>query len=226
MSKASTSANTPTLEAYGELQTAYDHYNRALFQDQLPPCLITLHRESHRVLGYFSHKRFVRLSDGRTATDEIAMNPIHFAGRALTAVLSTLAHEMVHLWQAHLGKPSRKAYHNKEWAEKMKSIGLQPSDTGEPGGKETGQKMGHYVTLGGAFERATAELLQEGFALSWADAAIPDKVAKPKKSGSRVKYTCPDCGANAWGKDGLHLICADCDQSMTGDTQEERDEND
>jgi hypothetical protein len=89
------------------------------FQGQLPACLITLHRESHRVLGYFSHNRFVRLSDGRTATDEIAMNPIHFAGRKLEAVMSTLAHEMVHLWQAHLGKPSRKAYHNKQWAEKM-----------------------------------------------------------------------------------------------------------
>lgn len=27
---------TPTLEAYGELQTAYDHYNRLLFHDALP----------------------------------------------------------------------------------------------------------------------------------------------------------------------------------------------
>jgi hypothetical protein len=39
MSKARIPAKTPTLEAYGELQTAYDHYNRALFQDQLPACL-------------------------------------------------------------------------------------------------------------------------------------------------------------------------------------------
>jgi hypothetical protein len=101
MPKTKTSAKTPTLEAYGELQTAYDHYNRAVFQDQLPACLITLHRGSHRVLGYFSHKRFVRLSDGRTATNEIAMSPMRFAGRGITAVLSTLAHEMVRLWQAH-----------------------------------------------------------------------------------------------------------------------------
>jgi hypothetical protein len=218
-------ARTPTLEAYGELQTAYDHYNMALFQGQLPACLITLHRESHRVLGYFSHNRFVRLSDGRTATDEIAMNPMHFAGREITAVLSTLAHEMVHLWQAHHGKPSRKAYHNKQWAGKMRDIGLQPSDTGEPGGKETGQKMGHYTIAGGAFDKATVALLQAGFALSWADAAILDTAAKPKKSGSRVKYTCPDCGANAWGKGGLHLICADCDQAMTGGTLEEGEED-
>jgi SprT-like family len=224
MSKATTPAKTPTLEAYGELQTAYDHYNRVLFHDALPPCLITLHCESHRVLGYFSHKRFVRLADGRTAADEIAMNPMHFAGRSVVAVLSTLVHEMVHLWQAHLGKPSRKAYHNKEWAEKMKSIGLQPSDTGEPGGKETGQKMNHYIIAGGAFDKATAVLLQEGFALSWADAAILDKVAKPKKSGTRVKYTCPGCGVNAWGKDELHLICGDCNQSMTRDTPEESED--
>ena len=107
----------------------------------------------------------------------------------------------------------------------MKSIGLQPSDSGEPNGKETGQKMNHYAIAGGAFERATASLLQSGFALSWADAAILDKVVKPKKSGTRVKYTCPGCGANAWGKSELHLICADCNQSMTGDTPEEGDED-
>jgi SprT-like family len=221
MLKTKARARTPTLEAYSELQTAYDHYNRALFQGQLPPCLITLHRGSHRILGYFSHNRFVRLSDGRTATDEIAMNPMHFAGRESTAVLSTLAHEMVHLWQAHYGKPSRKAYHNKEWAEKMKSIGLQPSDTGETGGKETGQKMNHYAIPSGAFDKATAALLQTGFALSWADMGVQDRLSKPKKSGNRVKYTCPGCGANAWGKGGLHLICADCDQAMTGDTPAE-----
>jgi predicted SprT family Zn-dependent metalloprotease len=221
MPKTRTPAKTPTLEAYSELQTAYDHYNQALFQGQLPTYLITLHRGRHGVLGYFSHNRFVRLSDGRTATDEIAMNPTHFAGRGITAILSTLAHEMVHLWQAHYGKPSRKAYHNKQWAQKLKAIGLHPSDTGEAGGKETGQKMAHYIIPSGAFERATAALMDSGFALSWADAAIFDAAAKLKKSGNRVKYTCPGCGANAWGKDRLHLICADCDQAMTGGTPAE-----
>jgi hypothetical protein len=31
----------------------------------------------------------------------------------------------------------------------MKGIGLQPSTTGEPGGKETGQSVTHYVLPGG-----------------------------------------------------------------------------
>ena len=79
----------------------------------------------------------------------------------------------------------------------MKAIGLHPSDTGEAGGKETGQKMAHYIIPGGTFERATTALMDSGFALSWADAAILEKTSKPKKSGNRVKYTCPGCGVNA-----------------------------
>jgi len=138
------------------------------------------------------------------------------AGRSIDAVLSTLVHEMVHLWQA---------YHNKGWAAQMKAVGLQPSDTGAPGGKETGQKMTHYITEGGAFARATAALLGAGFALSWADAAMfGSDQSKSKKSGSRVKFTCPGCQVNAWGKAGLKLICGECAQLMEGDEPEEDDE--
>ena len=217
---------TPTTEAYGEFQRAYDHFNQALFGGSLPTCLITLHRESQRTRGYFAHNRFVRLSDGRTATDEIAMNPMHFSTRSVVEVLSTLAHEMAHLWQAHSGKPSRIAYHNKEWASKMKAIGLQPSATGEPGGKETGQKMTHYIIDGGPFAVAAAELMKSGFMLSWADAAtVADEKKKPAKSGNRIKYTCPSCAANAWGKQGLKLICGECAQLMLGDEPAD-DDND
>jgi hypothetical protein len=51
-------------------------------------------------------------------------------------VLSTLVHEQAHLWQHHFGKPGRGRYHNREWAAKMVEIGLIPSATGEPGGKQ------------------------------------------------------------------------------------------
>ncbi len=204
----------PTEEAYGEFQRAYDHFNRALFDGCLPPCLITLHRESKRTYGYFLHQRFVRLSDGRTVTDEIAMNPMHFGGRNVLEVLSTLAHEMVHLWQAHHGRPSRAAYHNKQWAAKMDEIGLQPSSTSAPGGKRTGQTMSHYIRGGGRFARAAAQLTAKGFMISWADAAWRFEAKMPDRSGRRSKYVCRECGAAAWGKGGLKLICGDCDQPM------------
>ena len=89
----------PTTEAYRELQTAYDFFNRELFEGKLPPCLITMPRRRKSSMGYFSAKRFER-RDGQT-TDEIALNPYHFRRATDLEILSTLVHEMVHLWQEH-----------------------------------------------------------------------------------------------------------------------------
>lgn len=157
----------PTEEAYAELQRCFDFYNAELFDGQLPHCLITFQREK-RTMGYFSRKRFVR-TDGTAHADEIALNPEYFAVVPLIEVLQTVVHEMVHAWQFHFGTPSRACYHNTEWANKMEAVGLMPSDTGAPGGKRTGQKMGDYPVPGGRFIQATQRLLAAGFAISWLD---------------------------------------------------------
>lgn len=206
----------PTQETYSALQAAYEHFNRELFAGALPECLITLQRKEKRVYGYFWEQRFEEIG-GEQKTDEIAMNPQHFKQRSIEHVLSTLVHEMTHQWQAHCGTPSRKAYHNREWAEKMESIGLMPSDTGQPGGKKTGQHMTHYIIHGGLFERVCATLVFEGFHIAWGEivAEIDDgQVDIDKGSGkgktTRVRFTCPVCDANAWGKPTLKLICGNC----------------
>jgi len=138
--------STPTAQNYAELQTAYDHFNQALFDGALPTCLITLQREK-RTCGYFSSQRFADL-DGRT-TDEIALNPAYFAVVPLVETMQTLVHEMAHLWQSHFGSPGRSRYHNGEWADKMEAIGLMPSSTGKPGGRRTGDRMADYAIEGG-----------------------------------------------------------------------------
>ncbi len=88
-------------------------FNAELFGGKLPPCLITMQRHKG-AYGYFSSERFASASDPEEVTDEIALNPVHFATRTPTDVLSTLAHEMVHLWQDHFGHVSRPGYHNRE----------------------------------------------------------------------------------------------------------------
>jgi hypothetical protein len=110
----------PTKETYDQFQEAYAYFNRVLFEGQLPNCLITLQRNK-RSYGYFCGDRFGR-ADG-LVTDEIALNPRYFHVRPVADVLSTLVHEMEHLWQHHCGKPGRGSYHNKEWAQRMKAIG-------------------------------------------------------------------------------------------------------
>ena len=206
---------TPTEQAYTELQHAYDAFNTRLFAGQLPPCLITMQRKN-RTYGYFSGERWNSLLGMRA--DEIALNPAHFATRSTEEVLATLAHEMVHLWQHHFGTPSHSAYHNREWAAKMDAIGLCPSDTGQPGGKRTGQHMRHYSVGDGPFAQACAALLTEGFVISWRDRAREDTSGKPPgKAGVRTKYTCPYCGLNAWAKPDVVLLCGMCEVALEPD---------
>ncbi len=213
--------NHPTDTTYRELQTAYDHFNADLFDGQLPPCLITLQREK-KTYGYFSSERFEHRD--KTITDEIALNPAFFGVRSIEESLSTLVHEMVHLWQAHNGKPGRGRYHNRQWAAKMIDLGLTPTDTGEPGGKMTGDRMTHIINPDGSFAVSCGSLIGSDYTLSWID-RFPPRVpgaaggeggedgegegegAEPKNKSNRVKFACPICAAQAWGKPGLRLLC-------------------
>ena len=221
---------SPTRETYEELQTAYTHFNRELFGSALPLCLITLQRRKG-TYGYLNPARFVNHSGDRA--DEIALNPAYFAVRRIEAILSTLVHEMVHQWQVHYGKPGRGRYHNKEWSTKMQALGLQPSDTGKPGGKATGDCMDHYVITDGPFASSAARLITDPFRLSWLDrfpenqpATSPDVLdtelvklgitaLEPlATSRGKAKFTCARCRVNAWGKPALKLICGACGQTM------------
>lgn len=176
-----------------------------LFGKSLPPLLITLQRKA-KTRGYFSPERFAGRSSQET-THELALNPDHF-GRTDEEIFSTLVHEMCHVWQRMHGKAPRTGYHDRQWAAKMKEVGLFPSHTGEPGGKETGQRVTHYIIAGGAFAASFAKLRATGFELRWQSRV--DEGGRRKKAASKTKYTCPSCGHNAWAKPGSELICGGC----------------
>lgn len=196
------------MRVYAGLNDAYAFFNRELFGDQLPPCLITLQRH-RRAYGYFSRRRFARVGADEDVTDEIALNPAHFRAGAEGDALSTLVHEMAHLWQYHFGKPGRGNYHNQEWAEKMQGLGLIPSQTGKPGGKMTGQPMTHYIAPDGLFARVCAAYLAQGRAVFYRDIVVP-QTGGAEKDRSKTKYTCPGCGLNAWAKPEVTLFCGAC----------------
>ncbi|MDG2450892.1 MAG: hypothetical protein P8M34_14685 [Saprospiraceae bacterium] len=157
---------------------------------------------------------------------ELSINP-EILCMDLIDVYSTLVHEQCHIWQHSFGKPTRSGYHNREWALKMIDVGLMPSSTGRPGGKTKGQNMSDYPIENGVFLKALdnmpdsyklpfisiegekkyqAQNLGTGTATSVSDA--PEAPPKPK---NKVKYTCPSCAANCWGKPELNLVCGDCE---------------
>jgi hypothetical protein len=216
----------PTNETYAQLQKGYDYFNWHLFENTLPNCLITLQRRG-RTYGYYAPDRFGR-KDGHRA-DEIALNPQYFRD-GTEEILSTLIHEMVHLWQHHdehqdERKPGRGGYHNRQWAGKMRSLGLQASNTGKEGGKETGDAMDHYVLPDGLFARTVQELLASGFEVTWIEVAAEKQSSSDHEgtvqdgplgahpggrgslSGKRTKYSCPHGDLNAWAKPGADFLC-------------------
>lgn len=190
---------------------AYDFLNRQLFDAKLPSCLITMQRKG-RAAGYFSPERFESRGDNKHFTHEIALNPSYFNGKNDKDILSTLLHEMVHLWQQEFGKPSRRNYHNVEWANKMEEVGLIPSNTGEEGGARTGQSMSDYIDKDGKFERIVDAFLEKDTKIEYQDR--PTLKLSGNKKKNKVKYTCPDCRLNAWGKPGANLICGDCNKTL------------
>lgn len=190
-----------------QLNGAFAYLNKTLFSKKLPKCIITV-ASTGKQSGHYMRERFVcrkseDLDEGNQYMDEIALNPDDF-DREDIIILSTLVHEMAHLWQSTYGDPSRTTYHNKEWGTKMEELGLMPSDTGFEGGKRTGQRMCHYIMHGGQFEKCAQDYLSN-FLLDYRGQKSI-RVSVPSKK-SKVKFTCPECEQNAWAKPGASLIC-------------------
>lgn len=214
----------PTAEIYGGMQYAFDFFNAALFDNSLKKPVLTLVRK-RQVLGYFWQNKFENI-DG-DITHEISINPRYLEAQADKEVLSTLVHEMVHLFRHQHGALNRKGttgtngYHDLVWAAKMDAIGLQPTNNGAPDGKRTGRRVTHIIIEGGPFDSACNILLSSGFRFNWHGADIlspstnknPNDPSQPNKK-NKLKFTCAVCGLNAWAKPTALFTCSQCIQPM------------
>jgi hypothetical protein len=118
---------------------------------------------------------------------------------------------MCHQWQHDLGKKFlRSTYHDTEWAGKMVQVGLIPSDTGEPGGRPTGQRMSHYIDRHGRFMEAVRRMPRE-VVLPWRSIG-PKELDKPKKPRAKKQvFICPGCRTRIWCEEAdLSASCDDC----------------
>jgi SprT-like family len=191
---------------YSGLQQAFAFLNAKLFDGQLPNVFLTMQRRA-KSGGYFSPDRFTKRGSSERE-HELALNPDIFTTKTDAFIVSILLHEMVHLWQHVRGTaPKRHGYHDKEWAAKMTSVGLMPSNNGMVGGRVTGMRMQHYIIDGGPFSQAFAELAASGWKLHLESTPYRGETRAPN---SKTKFTCPSCGQNAWAKPNAQLMCLFC----------------
>jgi len=205
----STDDAAPTPAQFAAFQAMFDYFNAALFRGQLPPALLNFSRAAN-TLGFFAPKRWS--ADGKKVANEISLNPAHLKSRPQRDTASTLVHEMAHHWQEEFGKPGRDGYHNMQWAAKMEEIGLMPRSLDKPG-SHVGYKVTHDIMEGGPFAIAFAKMPSEHH-LPWLCWEGQFGKAKKPRPASKVKFTCPECECNAWGKPNLRLVCGDCERDM------------
>lgn len=201
--------NSSTEQQYSAFLKCFDYFNKTLFSNDLPQCLLT-HSKHGQAVGYFSSRSWAN-TKGDTI-HEISICPLSLH-HPPEIVMSILVHECVHLWQHELGCPGRGKYHNREWANKMIELGLMPSTTGKPGGKQVGNSMSHYIIEGGKFQRAF-EFMPEDILMPWKTKRANDAEKKDNLQalGSRNKntYFCPNCNLTVWGKMNLGIRCEEC----------------
>jgi predicted SprT family Zn-dependent metalloprotease len=196
------------------LSNAYTFFNEELFKPTfgvlLNPVIITLsHKASAR--GYYWHNIFKDTSqDLRLPELSITYNSLF---NTTEVILSTLAHEMTHVYEYQVETYSKTAgYHNVIWAGYMVAIGLKPYSIYNEA-KMTGTKVSHTIIPNGPFQQRALEFINEhgDFPLaqniefevqtikvkqrSYAVCDCGMKFSVPKNTIDNVDFVCKTCNS-------------------------------
>lgn len=203
-----------TQELFNNLQHAFDFFNTVLFEDTLPSVLITIQRK-RGARGYFWKEVFAHKAEKETYISEIALNPQSF-DRTDKDILSTLVHEMCHLYQAKYGNPGKGAYHNKGFYFIMKGVGLEAYSVIDPE-KVTGNYVSHKIIPGEEFDlNCDAFLKDTSISFQWVSReGVRVEKGTRKTREPKVKFICANCeDVAAWGKEDLSIVCGECGNVM------------
>jgi predicted SprT family Zn-dependent metalloprotease len=178
-------------EWHDYLTCAYDFFAEHLFEQvfnqKLPDAIITLgHKSTAR--GYYWPEIFKDVAESRQLPEiSICWNSLR---NDTKTILSTLCHEMAHHYQYAYGKPGKGAYHNREFAMIMLSIGLKAYSILDHT-KMTGNKVSHVVLENAKFDVVANEFIKEYGDFALAQGEIPFMMKQEVKR--RPVFSC-NCG--------------------------------
>lgn len=177
------------------LHTFADRTIDEFYQDtpDLPYPVVCMEKDRRNRLGYYT------IRDGYTLVHRINLNPYSLKNGVEAA--ETLAHEMVHLWQAHVGRPCQRNYHSAEFHARMALYGI-----------ETHGKRGHHR---GYCEDVWAQWMARNSDLELDKYILPGADQTPRRQ--LTKFACPDCGFSfRTRREDAYVICMndDCNVPM------------
>jgi hypothetical protein len=158
---------------------------------EMPLPFITLEREQRGRLG-----SYVPWSTSSIA-NVINLNPfVHATGADLA---TTLAHEIMHLWENHVGEPTINNLHTERFHERMWTLY----------GIRTEGEEGVTFNVDERWEdwmRTNDDLRLESYLLPGQGERKPPRRMK--------RHQCPSCGTSVHARRSLNLVCGDCEETM------------
>ena len=165
-----------------------DLFNRVFFEGKLATPVISFQKTNHKMLGHFVPGR-----NHLGLMWNININVVHLK-RPICWVLCTLLHEQLHEWQQEFGKPSGNNYHNKEFREKSRALGIPSNDRGM-----TLELIPPFTTL----------LDDSGITIEPETAKEPPKIGPGKGKSTLQKWSC-GCTNIRVGKRDFSATCNLC----------------
>lgn len=225
-------------ELYAKIQLVIDELDKRFFsgakKEKIPQLVFAINNKCRScVVAYVQADA---LYDKKTDTklQYMGINP-DYLDRSIGEIVSTVCHELCHVYEhAYIHIP-RGGYHDKQWAELMRDCGLEPKYL-----NSSKTAVTHTIIKDGAFEKFIAEFTEKHGAdffniVSYStevmkrtrkelgieddeddDTPRPDNADKPIKKYNRnkIKYVCAGCGLKVWGKSGLSIRCNECDYDL------------
>lgn len=203
--------------AIGMLEKMYRQLNEDKFGGTLETPVITIQSTS-RAYGHVTCSKVWKKADGSESyelnIDAGTMN------RPIESVVSTLLHEMVHIYHLQNGiKDTSRGctYHNGKFRDKAVEVGLH---------------MEHDKRIGWSITSPSDELILYICEQGWSDFMMGrnegvsfrpvtgtgsgegSPAPRVKKPSSTRKYACPCCGTSVRATKAVRIICADCAELM------------
>lgn len=223
-------------ELYAKIQLVIDELDKRFFsgakKEKIPQLVFAVNNKCRSCV--ISYVQPDALYDKKTDTklQYMGINP-DYLDRPIGEILSTVCHELCHVYEhAYIHIP-RGGYHDRQWAELMRDCGLEPKYL-----NSSKTAVTHTIIKDGAFDKFISDFVEKYGAdyfniVSYSaevmrrtrkelgieddedddDTPRPDNADKPIKKYNRnkIKYVCHGCDSKVWGKSGLSIHCNDCD---------------
>ena len=196
---------------YEVLYKAFNLFNEHYFDNELPPCMITLQKKRENKLGDFTVEP-IWFNENQDEFYQININPINM-NREPEEILSTLLHEVIHYYcTLHKIKDCKQKMHTTAYKEVAESHGLNV---------EYDDDIGWSIT---SLNDESVELVKDLIVECENDFVYMYIEKKPVKK-TQFKYVCESCGLKVYAKAEKSIVCGECGCELMMEQVEEDNEN-